>query len=49
MDNLFKGMSHEAVYSDDILATGTDDEDHLQNMRNVVERLQYAGLKLNPE
>ncbi|KAM7309441.1 uncharacterized protein ISCGN_013072 [Ixodes scapularis] len=46
MDNLFRGMRHVAVYLDDILVTGTDDGDHLQNLRKVLTRLQDAGLKL---
>ncbi|KAM7302024.1 uncharacterized protein ISCGN_017541 [Ixodes scapularis] len=46
MDNLFRGMRHVAVYLDDILVTGTDDGDHLQNLRKVLTLLQDAGLKL---
>ncbi|KAM7307306.1 uncharacterized protein ISCGN_010942 [Ixodes scapularis] len=46
MDNLFRGMRHVAVYLDDILVTGTDDGDHLQNLHKVLTRLQDAGLKL---
>lgn len=49
MDNLFRGMRHVAVYLDDILVTGTDDGDHLQNLHNVLARLQDAGLKLKLE
>ncbi|XP_037572404.1 uncharacterized protein K02A2.6-like [Dermacentor silvarum] len=49
MDNLFRGMRHLAVYLDDILVTGTDDGDHLQNLHNVLARLQDAGLKLKLE
>lgn len=36
MDNLFRGMRHVAVYLDDILVTGRDDEDHLQNLHSVL-------------
>ncbi|XP_037509161.2 uncharacterized protein LOC119385864, partial [Rhipicephalus sanguineus] len=32
MDNLFRGMKHVAVYLDDILVTGIDDGDHMQNL-----------------
>ncbi|XP_037564659.1 uncharacterized protein K02A2.6-like [Dermacentor silvarum] len=46
MDNLFRGMRHVAVYLDDILVTGTDDGDHLQNLHNVLARLHDACLKL---
>ncbi|KAM7289935.1 uncharacterized protein ISCGN_030063 [Ixodes scapularis] len=44
--DLFRGMRHVAVYLDDILVSGTDDGDHLQNLRKVLTRLQDAGLKL---
>ncbi|XP_037556252.1 uncharacterized protein LOC119433154 [Dermacentor silvarum] len=46
MDNLSRGMRHVMVYLDDILVTGTDDGDHLQNLQNVLARLQDAGLKI---
>ncbi|XP_070394032.1 uncharacterized protein [Dermacentor albipictus] len=36
MDNLFRGMRHVAVCLDDILVTGSDDRDHLQNLHNVL-------------
>ncbi|XP_037512230.1 uncharacterized protein K02A2.6-like [Rhipicephalus sanguineus] len=49
MDNLFRGMKHVAVYLDDILVTGIDDGDHMQNLHNVLARLQDAGLKLKRE
>ncbi|XP_070382482.1 uncharacterized protein [Dermacentor albipictus] len=49
MDKLFRGMRHVAVYLDDILVTGSDDGDHLQNLRNVLARLHNAGLKLKLE
>ncbi|XP_037577025.1 uncharacterized protein LOC119459286 [Dermacentor silvarum] len=44
MDNLFSGMRNVAVNLDHILGTGTDDGDHLQNLPNVLARLQDAGL-----
>ncbi|XP_037498704.1 uncharacterized protein K02A2.6-like [Rhipicephalus sanguineus] len=49
MDNLFRGMRHVVVYLDDILVTGIDDSDHMQNLHNVLARLQDAGLKLKRE
>lgn len=49
MDSLFRGMRHVAVYLDEILVTGADDEDHLQNPHNVRARLQDAGLRLKLE
>lgn len=35
-------------YIDDILVIGTTFEEHLDNLRNVFERLRQAGLKLKP-
>ena len=34
------------VYIDDILITGNSDEEHLQNLRQVLNRLQEKGIKL---
>ncbi|XP_070387427.1 uncharacterized protein [Dermacentor albipictus] len=42
-------MMHVAMYLDDITVTGSDDEDFLQNLHNVLARLQDAGLKLKLE
>ncbi|XP_037555552.1 uncharacterized protein LOC119432461 [Dermacentor silvarum] len=42
-------LTVEAVYLDDILVTGTYDGDQLQNLHNVLARLQDAGLKLKLE
>ncbi|XP_077553190.1 uncharacterized protein LOC144167944 [Haemaphysalis longicornis] len=36
MENLFTGMRPVEVYWDDILVTGTDDEDHLQNLQSIL-------------
>ncbi|KAL3186376.1 hypothetical protein MRX96_028092 [Rhipicephalus microplus] len=49
MDNQFRGMRHVALYLDDILVTGRDEEIHLQNLHRVLARLQDAGLKLKLE
>ena len=34
-------------YLDDILVTGLTPEEHTQNLKNVMQRLQKFGLKLN--
>ncbi|XP_075534183.1 uncharacterized protein LOC142567969 [Dermacentor variabilis] len=49
MDNLFRDMRHVAVYLDDILVSRSDNRDHLQNLHNVLARLQDAGLKLKDQ
>jgi len=40
----FKGVKN---FLDDIIVTGVDDEDHLNNLREVFKRLLDAGFKLN--
>ncbi|KAL3190102.1 hypothetical protein MRX96_020420 [Rhipicephalus microplus] len=40
---IHRGMRHVAVYSNDILVTGIDDGDHMQNLHNVLARLPEAG------
>ena len=35
-----------AIFLDDILLTGKDDEEHLQTLVLVLKRLQEAGLRL---
>ncbi|XP_072140740.1 uncharacterized protein [Dermacentor andersoni] len=42
-------MKHMAMYLDDILVTGINDRDHLQNLHNILARLQAASLKLTLE
>ena len=35
------------VYLDDILVTGATDQDHLQNLQDVLTQLEQAGIQLN--
>ena len=46
MESLLQGIPFVVVYLDDILVTGPTQEDHLQNLRKVLQRLQQAGLRL---
>ena len=50
METVLRGPSYEAclVYSDDIIIVGCTFEDHLINIRKVLEKLRMANLKLNP-
>ncbi|GFS65421.1 retrovirus-related Pol polyprotein from transposon 412 [Nephila pilipes] len=50
MEKILRGLSYEAclVYLDDIIIVGRTFEDHLRNIRRVLEKLKMAILKLNP-
>ena len=47
MESLLKGIPGVAVYLDDILVTGSSEEKHLASLKQVLARLQEAGLRLN--
>ena len=46
MDSLLKGIPNTMVYLDDILVTGPTEEEHLQTLELVFERLPQAGFRL---
>jgi len=46
MDNLLQNIPHVAVYLDDILVTGKTEEEHLQNLDQVLKTMKEAGLRL---
>ena len=46
MENILQGIPHVCVYIDDILVTGTTDDDHLHNLEEVLTRLEKANLRL---
>ena len=47
MENLLKGIPGVVVYLDDILVMGSSEEKHLASLKQVLARLQEAGLRLN--
>ena len=47
MDNTLAGLSKTICYIDDILVAGTDEQDHLNTLPKVLERLSTAGFRLN--
>ena len=48
MEQLLAGLSHVAVFLDDVCITGRNDEEHRRNVEAVLQRLLDAGLRLNP-
>ena len=45
MDNLLQGMTHVATYMDDILVTAASEQEHLQNLDTVLQKLETAGVR----
>lgn len=47
MENLLREIPNVVVYQDDITVTGRNNKEHLDNLTEVLAKLQYVGLKLN--
>ncbi|GFV98469.1 retrovirus-related Pol polyprotein from transposon 17.6 [Trichonephila clavipes] len=50
METVFGGLSYETclVYLDDLIIVGSSFEEHLKNIRRVLQKLKEAILKLSP-
>ena len=46
MDSLLADIPHACCFLDDVLVTGTTDEEHFNNLYKVMSRLENAGLRL---
>ena len=46
MENLLQGINHACVYLNEILVTGTTEQEHLQNLDAVLSRLETTGMRL---
>ena len=46
MDSLLKDIPNTMVYLDDVLVTGPTEDEHLQTLDRVLERLVQAGFRL---
>jgi len=49
MDNLLQGIPKVCIYLDDILITGATEDEHLQNLQEVLGRLEQAGMHLRKD
>ena len=49
MDTILQGIPNVLCYLDDILVTGDTDSNHLQNLRQVLERLHHHRVHLRRE
>ncbi|XP_037822569.1 uncharacterized protein K02A2.6-like [Lucilia sericata] len=47
MENLLQGIPFVVVYQDDITVSGKDMNEHIRNLKSVLNKLLQAGLKLN--
>ena len=48
MDQILQGLPHTICYQDDILITGTDQDNQLENLEAVLLHLQNHGLTVPP-
>lgn len=46
MKNLLKSIAHTVVFKDDVLLTGKFNQEHLENLEEVLKRLDSVGLKV---
>lgn len=46
-ENVLRGLKGVAIYIDDIFITGKTEEEHLSNLKAVLNRIDKAGFKLN--
>ena len=49
METILAGVPRVLVYLDDILVTGASQEEHMSNLKEVLSRLQKAGLRLRKD
>ena len=49
MDQILEGVEGTSYILDDMIITGKDDKEHLENLEEVLKRLQANGLRANRE
>lgn len=46
IEKILQGIPHTIPFQDDIIITGKTDEEHLENIEKVLQRLEEHGLKV---
>ena len=49
IDTLLQGIPAVICYTDDILVTGTEEEEHLQNLTKVLEKFKEYGVRVKQD
>ena len=49
MESLLQGIPRVLVYLNDIFITGTSQEEHRANLKEMLSRLKEAGLRLHKD
>ena len=49
IENLLQGVPKVCVYIDDVLVTGTTEQEHLENLTEVLCQMSAAGMRLKRE
>ena len=49
MDTILQGLPHVQCYIDDIIITGSNAEEHLHNLEEVLKRLSHYGIRVKEE
>lgn len=49
IEKILQGVKGASVYLDDLLVTGGNEDEHLQNLSEVLSRLRAAGMRLHPD
>jgi len=49
IENVLQGVPNTIVYLDDILITGTNDKEHLNNLSELLKQMQQTGLRLKKD
>ena len=49
MNTILQGLPHVQCYIDNIIITGSSEEEHLHNLEEVLKRLSHYGIKLKED